>query len=273
MIPKIIHYSWFSGEEMPDAFVQMMVSWKKFLPDYEFRLWDRNALDEANIMFANEAVCVRKWAFAADAIRIYAVYHYGGIWLDGDVMVYKSFDPFLNCRMFIGKEIATEFQHSGKFVTMNLLTSHCFGAEKGHPFLKDCLDYYENRHFILSENENLPQGLRYDMRLLPSIQALLASKYGYYGCILDSEKIEILQEDIHVYPSQFFDSPRYHSMDEVVCIHFQFGSWLPLHNGRVNMADICKYSRPRKKDFYYYVFQWVNKILARKGLQIKVISV
>ena len=87
MIPKIIHYSWFSGEEMPESFIQMMDTWKKHLPDYEFKLWDRKALDEANIMFADEAISVRKWAFAADAIRVYAVYHYGGIWLDGDAAI------------------------------------------------------------------------------------------------------------------------------------------------------------------------------------------
>ena len=31
MIPKIIHYSWFSGEKMPDIFVQLMATWKEHL--------------------------------------------------------------------------------------------------------------------------------------------------------------------------------------------------------------------------------------------------
>ena len=158
MIPKIIHYSWFSGEPMPQIYLRIMDSWKKALPDYEFHLWDAKALEKANIRFANEAVKAKKWAFAADAIRAYAVYHYGGIWLDGDTAVYQSFNPFLNCRMFIGKEHMMEFQHDGSNHNLNMLTAHCFGAEKGHPFLKDCVDYYENRPFILSEKENLPQG-------------------------------------------------------------------------------------------------------------------
>ena len=141
MIPKIIHYSWFSGEPMPEFFLQVMDTWKKVLPDYELKLWDANALKEANLTFANEAFQARKWAFAADAIRVYAVYHYGGIWLDGDAIVYKSFDPFLNCKMFIGKEYVIEFHHDGTNHNTSSLTSHCFGAEKGHPFLKDCVDY------------------------------------------------------------------------------------------------------------------------------------
>ena len=270
MIPKIIHYSWFSGEEMPDLYVQIMNTWKRHLPDYEFKLWDRKALDEVNILFANEAVTVGKWAFAADVVRVYAVYHYGGIWLDGDAAVYKSFDPFLNFRMFIGKENHEEFQHDGTFKHVHLLTSHCFGAEKRHPFVKDCLDYYEGRHFVISENKTLPQGLRYDMRLLPSIQTRIATQYGYDGNVMDVENEEVLEEDIHVFPPRFFDAPRYHSMKDVVCVHFQSGSWLP-SGPRTSLGTNKNVSR--KKDFFYYVYTIVNKLLARKRLQIRVLSV
>lgn len=270
MIPKIIHYSWFSGEEMPEAYVQMMDTWKTFLPDYEFRLWDGQALAEANIMFANEAVSVKKWAFAADAIRVYAVYHYGGIWLDCDVAVCKSFNPFLNCRMFIGKENAPQYLQDGCCKYVHTLTSHCFGAEKGHPFLKDCLDYYEGRHFIVSTNENLPQGLRYDMRLMPYMQAILLEKYGYNGEVLNVNKTEVLKDDIHVYPPYYFDSPKYHDVAESVCIHYQFGSWLPLNDGHL---DLRMLNRPRKKDIFYYLYTLANMVLAKRGLQIQMMSV
>lgn len=254
---------------MPDIFVQLMATWKEHLPDYEFKLWDMAALKEANITFANEAVSVRKWAFAADAIRVYAVYHYGGIWLDGDIAVYQSFDPFLNCRMFIGKENSEELQHDGSGAYLNKLTSHCFGAEKEHPFLKDCLDYYENRHFIHSEKETLPQGLRFDMRLLPSIHALLATKYGYKGNVLDAGKEEVLNEDIHVYPSHFFDSPKYHDMKEVVCVHNCFHAWTSKNEGLLNL----NMEGVHKKNLFYYLYTWVNHVLAKRNMQIRVLSI
>ena len=110
MIPKLIHYSWFSNDEMPLAYKKMVDTWKRVLPDYEIRLWDAEALKSANMRFANEAYSVKKWAFAADAIRNYALYHYGGIWLDADVVMYKSFDSFLKYRMFIGKEYSEEWE-------------------------------------------------------------------------------------------------------------------------------------------------------------------
>lgn len=105
-----------------------MDTWKKVLPDYEFILWDAKKLAECNNVFANEAVSVKKWAFAADFVRLYAVYHYGGIWLDTDVEMFKSFDPFLNDGMFIGREYYIYRDKLWHEFTM--LTSHCFGAEK-----------------------------------------------------------------------------------------------------------------------------------------------
>ena len=48
MIPKIIHYTWFSGEDYPEEVKACMDTWKKVLPDYEFMLWDAKKLSEIN---------------------------------------------------------------------------------------------------------------------------------------------------------------------------------------------------------------------------------
>ena len=40
MIPKIIHYCWLSSDPIPADLLSCMESWKKFLPDYEFMLWN-----------------------------------------------------------------------------------------------------------------------------------------------------------------------------------------------------------------------------------------
>lgn len=254
---------------MPVAYRQMMDTWKSVLPDYEFRLWDAEALKKANVRFANEAYSVRKWAFAADAIRNYALYHFGGIWLDCDVVMYKSFDPFLNYRMFIGKEYPEE-QSDSEYGIFNRMTSHCMGAEKGHPFFKDCLDYYTDRPFILSKADTLPQVLRYDMRLMSSTHAILAKKYGYKGLVTDVEKEEVLQEDIHVMPAYYFDTPHYHSLNEVHCVHNHLHSW---EQANENKTDFELTEKPRKKDFFYFIYTFVNRLLAKKGLQVRVRSI
>ena len=210
-------------------------------------------------MFANEAISVKKWAFAADFIRLYAVYHYGGIWLDTDIDMFKSFDPFLNDGMFIGREYYVHHEQGKEdFVT---LTSHCFGAEKGHPFLKECLEFYENRHFIRSHNEKLPQELRYDMTIIPMLQMRLAENYGF-----DSRnsinKLQILSNGIHVYPYQYFDQPGYTNMENVVCIHRVAQSWN--QKAGISTRDI---TNPKKKTLGYYKMK-IQQNLARLILKL-----
>jgi len=229
MIPKIVHYSWFSGEPYPAFLTECMNTWKKVLPDYEFVLWDAQKLAEINNTFANEAVSVKKWAFAADFVRLYAVYHYGGIWLDTDVEMFKSFDPFLNDGMFIGREYYIWKDKVGEEYTM--LTSHCFGAERNHPFLEECLEFYEHRRFIRSHNERLPQALRYDMTIIPDLQMQLARNVGF-DARNSVNKLQVLTNGIHVYPYQYFDQPGYTSMKDVVCIHRVAQSWNPQYANR-----------------------------------------
>lgn len=243
MIPKIIHYSWFSGEPYPEFLKECMATWKKVLPDYEFVLWDAKKLAECNNVFANEAVSVKKWAFAADFVRLYAVYHYGGIWLDTDIDMFRSFDLFLNDGMFIGREYYVHKEQGKKDYAT--LTSHCFGAEKQHPFIKECLEFYEHRHFIRSYNENLPQELRYDMTIIPMLQVRLAEFYGF-DARNSVNQLQILRNGVHVYPYQYFDQPGYGSMKDVVCIHRVAQSW----NKKAGMStrDV---TNPKKKTLGY----------------------
>ena len=53
MIPKLIHYSWFSGEPYPQFLQECMDTWKKVLPDYEFMLCDTEKLAACNNTFSN----------------------------------------------------------------------------------------------------------------------------------------------------------------------------------------------------------------------------
>ena len=62
MIPKKIHYCWFGGAEMPKMVKWCIKSWKKYLPDYEFKLWNENNFDINSIPFVKEAYQAKKWA-------------------------------------------------------------------------------------------------------------------------------------------------------------------------------------------------------------------
>ena len=40
MIPKIIHYCWFGRGPMPELAIRCIESWHKYMPDYEYKLWN-----------------------------------------------------------------------------------------------------------------------------------------------------------------------------------------------------------------------------------------
>jgi mannosyltransferase OCH1-like enzyme len=135
------------------------------MPDYEIKCWDAESLKEIDNTFVKEAFEARKWAFVADYVRFYALKKYGGIYLDSDVEVYKSFDQFLNYSFFTGTDIS-------RLRTIVGPEAAIIGCEPNHPFLDEFLKYYDNRHFV-SETGEL------DMTVLPKIMGHVLEKYGY----------------------------------------------------------------------------------------------
>ena len=70
---------------MPAKLRDCLDSWRRVMPDYEIRLWDFERFPKERSGWVSDAFDNRKYAFAADYIRAYALYHEGGIYLDSDV--------------------------------------------------------------------------------------------------------------------------------------------------------------------------------------------
>lgn len=120
-----------------------MESWHRYLPDYRFVLWDREKIKEIDCSWVISAIAAKKWAFAADFIRLYALYNYGGIYLDCDVEVLKSFDDLLERSCFVGRE-----SHK------DVIEAAVMGAESGLDWVKDALDWYESKEFDVAQLNN-----------------------------------------------------------------------------------------------------------------------
>ena len=95
-IPKIIHYCWFGNNEKPNIVKKCIASWKEHLKEYEIIEWNEKTFDINSNKFVKEAYEKGMYAFVSDYVRVYALYNYGGIYLDTDVEVKKSFNDLLD---------------------------------------------------------------------------------------------------------------------------------------------------------------------------------
>lgn len=211
MIPKIIHYCWLSNDPIPEKLQQCMASWKKYLPDYEFVLWDLNRFDINQTLWTKQAFEAKKYAFAADYIRLYAVYNYGGIYMDMDVEVIKNMDILLQNPYFFGME------------TLTGIEAGIFGSEKSFLFLKQCLDYYENRPFVKKDGS-------FDTCPLPKIMYNVLSNNYQYDERTSINISDLDSKKIYLFDNEFLTAKSYQTgiinvTDNTFSIHHFAGSW------------------------------------------------
>ena len=144
MIPKIIHYCWFGRGKMPELAEKCIASWKKYLPEYEYKLWNEDTFDINSVPYVKEAYESRKFAVVTDYIRLWALYNYGGVYMDTDVEILKPLDEFLKLPAFTGYEAS-----SGMAPVTGLMAS----APKGI-WVTEQLAYYDDKHFIKEKLDN-----------------------------------------------------------------------------------------------------------------------
>ncbi|MBQ8165848.1 MAG: glycosyl transferase, partial [Lachnospiraceae bacterium] len=75
MIPKVIHYCWFGGNEKTELIRECIKSWKKYMPDYEIIEWNETNFDINSNLYVAQAYKAKKWAFVSDYARLYAIYN------------------------------------------------------------------------------------------------------------------------------------------------------------------------------------------------------
>ncbi|HRD08169.1 MAG: glycosyltransferase [Saprospiraceae bacterium] len=129
MIPKIIHYCWFGKKPLPKPFADFVQGWKNLMPDYQLVCWnEENA--PLHLPYLQNALAAENWANASNLVRLWAVYHHGGIYLDTDVEMKKAIDDFTSTSCFFGKE---------KDVERIYVNNAVFGAVAEHWFIKECI--------------------------------------------------------------------------------------------------------------------------------------
>lgn len=240
VIPKIIHYFWFSGDPVPEPLQRCMDTWARVLPGYEIRKWDASTFDVGVNSFVAEAFAARRWAFVTDYARLHALHACGGVYLDTDVAVFKPLDEFLQARVFTAVEFHSKLVAQRD--TLSLLDRQgrslqpgtpkpgigiqaaIIGGEAGHPFLRDCMRYYDERHFTQDD------GSHYDRIIAPDIYALVAEGYGFR--YVDEE--QHLREGIRVLPSELLAGAERQKTERSYAVHYCAGGWrVPSRHNRL----------------------------------------
>ena len=102
MIPKIIHLIWFGKSDYPPLIKRSIDSWKKYHPEYMIMYWNEDTFPLDMNKWVAKTYKHGYYAFLADYVRFYALYNYGGIYIETDTTVLKKIDDLLENEAFIG---------------------------------------------------------------------------------------------------------------------------------------------------------------------------
>lgn len=207
MIPRRIHYCWFGRRPMPELALKCIESWHKYMPDYEYKLWNEDNFDVNTVPYVKEAYESGKYAFVTDYVRLFALYNEGGIYMDTDVEVLKPYDDLLVLSGFTGYEGSKNLPP----------VTGTMASEAGNAWVKEQIDSYINAHFIMSDGS-------FDTTTNTTRISRIMNMGGF---VSDGKKQ--VYKGMHIFPVEFF-CPRQTTgeifmTDNTYCDHHFMGSW------------------------------------------------
>lgn len=166
---------------MPELARHCIESWHRFMPDYEYKLWNEDNFDVHSTPYTSEAYAAGKYAFVSDFVRLKALSEEGGLYFDVDFEVYKSFDDLLDYSAFAGYE-------GSKFnpVMMGIIAS-----KAGGEWVTEQLNRYQGRHFIINGMMDLTTNVKF-----------VSDYMRDQGFVPDGSEKDY--KDLHVFPVDFF---------------------------------------------------------------------
>lgn len=231
-IPKIIHYCWLGDNPKPQSVLKCISSWKKFCPDYKIKEWNESNLDISMNEYTRQAYEAKAWGFVPDYLRLWIVYTYGGIYLDTDVQMVRSFDSLLKEKGFAGFE-------DNEHISFGL----GFGAEAGNELLKKHMNVYNNLFFINKDgSQNRTPSPEYITEIMQTV--------GFHPNDGTVQRID----GFACYPPEYFCPKSFATgilklTKNTYSIHQFDASWY----SEEEQARKEKYWREAKKDYWFHL--------------------
>ena len=207
-IPKVIHYCWFGGNDLPPLAQKCIASWKRFCPEYEIICWNEENFDVGQNRYAKEAYEAKKYAFVSDYVRLKVLYDRGGIYLDTDVELIRSLDALMEKSGYMGLD------EKGL-----IATGLGFACEKGNELVGAFLKDYDEIPFLLPDGS-------FDLSPCPDRNTKTAKELGL---VLSKEKSVFM--GIRILPEDYLCPVKYDTGKKVITkntysIHHYCASWI-----------------------------------------------
>lgn len=185
MIPQIIHFCWFGNQPYPSKIKKYIESWRKHLPHYEYKLWNEQTFEiDKCCQYVKDAYKEKKYAFVSDYVRLYALYNYGGIYLDTDIEIIKEIPTnILNHKLIFSLD--EEGYIAGSFIA----------SQKNNVFLHHMINFYHKLSFY-----KIDGSLNLEVNNTYIQQEIINKGYNYEQI----NKLQVLNDDIILYPDDFF---------------------------------------------------------------------
>lgn len=230
MIPQTLHYIWLGNDELPQAASAFIEGWARACPGWRIRRWGLEDLRDVKIRFVQEAISVRKWAFASDWLRLHALAQEGGFYLDTDVELRSSLESIRDNDLCMGLE------DSGYPQTALI------GAIPNHPIIKELLEIYSSRRFIVQDGvyNEVTNNVEF---------ARLFARHGVNVTALPKERETETLPRVRFYPVSLLCHP----VDDLpnIAIHHETGTWLEPYQ-RKHVLDLpfgVRVIRMKKRKF------------------------
>ena len=213
MIPKKIYFTWISDKPVPKKYQKFIDSWKRIMPDYEIHQITLENVKRGP--FVDKAIEIKNYALAGHYARVQELYDNGGIYFDIDIEAVKPLDDLLDQKLVLGAE-------SDWWVNNAVII-----AQKGHYFLKACMDYMDAFPFDTDKIE-LETGPRMFTNIMKK-RGWSKGKTGMFGDIL-----VLPPKAFYPYHYDQFYTPECVTKD-TYCVHHWANSW----NNKVSIVIPC----------------------------------
>lgn len=223
-----------------------MKTWKKLPDDYEIRCWDESNFDiKKSNRYVRESYENKKYAFVSDYVRLWALYEYGGVYMDTDMEVYRSFDHLLE-----KAQLVCCFEHE------TLVSAGFIATTPYNPIIKEMLDSYAQRSLIKEDGtmDTTPINFKWNEIL---------RKHG----VIPNGKEQVTNSSIFVGSYTYFNSvsmKTWHAeyTDTTYTVHHYAGSW---QNSSQRQKCILKMKNLLQVVIGFKNYAFLQKITENRG--------